>query len=97
MLSIELDFGDTKMYQTWFLYLRKESPVVTKKKVRKRYHWPLSLTRVKQMPGPVPLRGRWATFQQVMDEGSYALTGTLPAIGSSHLWSQAALKIARGW
>lgn len=34
------------------------------------------MSRVNHMLESIPLRGQWVRFQQVMDEGSYALTGT---------------------
>lgn len=85
VLSTELDFGDTKM--------NKELTVVTWKRERKK----MTLDFPACQGSTICLRGQWVRFQQVMDECSYALTGTLPAIGSSHLWSQAALKIGGGW
>lgn len=80
------------MNRSWFLSLRipQSSPRTQEGKDTPGLS---SLSRVNQMSEPVPLRGQWARFQQVIDGCGYALTGTLPAIGSSHLWSQASLKI----
>lgn len=96
MLSTEPDLGDNKMNKTWLLSLKSSQSSLRREK-GKNAPGLSSLSRVNHMPEPVLLREQWVRFQQVMDEHSYALTGTSPAIGSSHLWRQAALKIGGGW
>lgn len=83
MLNTEWGLADTKMNKTWFLTLRNPQSSL-KREEAKNAPGLSSLSRVKHMPEPVPLRGQWVRFRQVMDECSYALTGILPAIGSSH-------------
>lgn len=86
------------MNKIHFLSLKslQSDQVIAEKRGRKTA-MALQLVKGQSNAWASPQGGQWGRSQQVMDDPSYALTGTLPAIGSSHIWSQTALKIGGGW